>query len=286
MGSPRFFLASLLATLLLAPPAMRAQSASEPPRLREKDLPRQILRDQKFFWLRPFRAHRSDLRTWALLAGGTAALMPLDSPTARALAVHPPGDGYDFSHRVGQLSGAGTDFAVAAGFYLFGRARSDDRARETGLLGAEAVADALIISELLKVATGRARPTRNRGRELIHDADGEFAQAGTSFPSGHALEAWALATVVAEEYRHNPWVRYSAFSVAGFVSVSRVTARKHFPSDVFVGSMLGYLVGRHVARAYGRGPARELKRARLRWQFAPYLSPGTGRSGVALSLQF
>lgn len=284
MGFLRPILLGLAAAVLLPPPA-HAQSQSDPP-LHEKDVLHNILRDQKFFWLRPFRGQRQDLATWALLAGGTAALMPADSPAARALAVHPPGEGFAFSRRVGQLSGAGVNFAAAGGFYLFGRWHGDERARETGLLGAQAVADALIITELLKVAAGRSRPTRNRGRELIDDADGEFAKGRRSFPSGHTLQAWALATVVAEEYRHNPAVRYAAFGLAGFVSVARVTARKHFPSDVFVGSVLGYLVGRHVFREYHRVAAPPPAPSRLEWDLRPHFHPRTGQPGLSLALRF
>lgn len=251
MDSARIRLA-VVAAVLFAAPGLSAQTGSQPEPLREKDLPRNILRDQKFFWVRPFRARREDLAAWVGLAGGTAALVPLDSPTARALAVSAPGDGYAFSRRVGQLSGGGVDFAMAGGFYFYGRARRDERARETGLLGAQAVADAVILTELLKAAAGRSRPTRNRGREMIHDADGQFGRAGRSFPSGHAMQAWALATVVAEEYQHKRWLRYTAFGLAGLVSVSRVTGRKHFPADVFVGSLLGYWIGRHVFRTHHR----------------------------------
>jgi len=273
----------LLSALLASPVA--AQTGREQP-LSEKDLLRNILEDQKFFWTRPFRAQRDDWKTWTLLAGGSAALIPLDSPAARALAVHPPGDGYAFSRRVGQWTGAGIDLAVAGGFYLFGRAQGDSRARETGLLGVQAIANALILTEALKTAAGRDRPTRHRGTELVSDADGEFLQAGRSFPSGHAMQAWALATVVAEEYRHNPWVRYSAFGLAGLVSVARVTARDHFPSDVFVGSVLGYLIGRHVYRAHHRVPALDSASTRLHWEFGAGVSPLSGRPALGLTLRF
>jgi len=35
--------------------------------------------------------------------------------------------------------------------------------------------------------------------------------------------------------------------MATTVATTRVTGGQHFPSDVFVGSALGYLVGRYVA---------------------------------------
>ncbi len=283
--------------MLAAPaPAQQAQPspASDDSPVREKDLPLNILRDQGFFWSRPFRAQREDWKTWALLAGGTAALLPLDSPTARALADSPPGQGYDVSRRIGDLSGWAVDLGTAGGFYLVGRLRADGRARETGLLGTQAVLNAVILTELLKTAAGRDRPTRHGGREPIDDADGHFLQGvKRSFPSGHALQAWALATVVAEEYRHNPWARYGAFGAAAFVSVARVTARKHFPSDIFVGSILGYLVGRHVYRAHHRvaperapppGALPAAPNSESGWQVIPSARPGG--FGVTLTFEF
>ncbi|MGH2525008.1 MAG: phosphatase PAP2 family protein [Anaerolineales bacterium] len=284
MRRPLFRLLLFLLAISLAPPVGAQTHAAEP--LPEKELLRNILEDQEFFWTRPFRARQEDWKTWALLVGGTAGLMPIDTPTARALADHEPGGGFAFSRRVGQWSGAGMDFAVAGSFYLFGRTQGDSRARETGLLGAQAVANALIITELFKLAAGRERPTRGGGRELISDGAGKFFQAGRSFPSGHAMQAWALATVVAEEYRHNPWVRYSAFGLAGFVSVARVTAREHFPSDIFVGSVLGYLIGRHVYRAHHRVPSLASRQNRLHWEFGAGVGPLSGRPALRLTLRF
>src|SRR6185312_13419517 len=40
------------------------------------------------------------------------------------------------------------------------------------------------------------------------------------------------------------------YGAAGAVSISRVTGRQHFPSDVVVGSTLGWLIGRQIYRAH------------------------------------
>jgi hypothetical protein len=48
---------------------------------------------------------------------------------------------------------------VAAAFYPFGRATHNARARETGLLGAEALVDSGIDVQALKTITRRPRPT-------------------------------------------------------------------------------------------------------------------------------
>jgi membrane-associated phospholipid phosphatase len=222
-------------------------SGDEPPRL--KELPRQVLRDQKFLWLRPFRLKKADVPWVVALGGTTAALIATDARVARELSEDPPGSGYAFSHRVSQVGGAAGDLSVASAFYLIGRWRGDERARTTGLLGYRAFADAFIISQALKTVTQRPRPTTAGGTVRIDNAEGDFFEGGRSFPSGHAAGSWALATVVACQYRHKRWVGVLAFSLAGLISVSRVFEREHFSSDIFVGGALGFMIGRHVCHS-------------------------------------
>ena len=229
-----------------------------------KALPRNILHDQKFLWLRPFRLNRTDIPWAAGVLGTTAGLFTLDRRVGQGLSDSPPGGGYAFSHRVGQLSGAVTVFSIPTALYLVGRARDDGRARTTGLLGLQAVADTQIIVQILKTATQRPRPTFSGGRLRDHNADGEFFTGGRSFPSGHSAGAWALATVLARQYHDSGWVPPTAYALAGLVAVSRVTARRHFPADIFVGSVLGYLIGRRVSNANSR----ESSNLNRRWNLA------------------
>jgi membrane-associated phospholipid phosphatase len=133
--------------------------------------------------------------------------------------------------------------------YLVGLASKSKHAQATGILGIQAVADSMIIVEALKAATQRPRPTLPGGSTPNHNADGQFFTGGNSFSSGHAIGSFALATVVAERNRKRPWLAAGAYGLAGLVSVSRITERRHFPSDVFVGAVIGHLVGRHVAHS-------------------------------------
>ena len=72
-----------------------------------------------------------------------------------------------------------------------------------------------------------------------------FFDGGTSFPSNHAALTWAFASVVAHEYP-NPFAQIGAYGLATGVSLARVGASRHFLSDVFVGGLIGYQVGRHI----------------------------------------
>ena len=257
-----------------------AASPSESDSRSLKELPRDILRDQKFLWLRPFRMKRSDVPWAGAIVGTTAGLIAIDRPVGQELSENPPGDGFAFSRRVGQFGGLLTDYGIAAGFYVIGRWRGDKRMRATGVLGLRAVTDSLIIVEILKTASQRPRPTRDDSRLRNHNADGEFFTGGRSFPSGHAAQAWALATVVAHQYRHRGWVPPTAYGLAGLVAVARVTQRKHFPADIFVGSVLGYLIGRHVAHS----PCVDEEMPR-RWHLISYV-PMRGGATLALTWEF
>ncbi len=135
--------------------------------------------------------------------------------------------------------------AGALAFYLVGRAKHDDRARETGLLGAEALIDSAIVVTALKEITQRSRPLSGQSRS-------DFFDGGSSFPSGHSIAAWSLATVIANEYHDHRAVQFAVYGIAGAVSMARFTGEKHYLSDVLVGSALGYGIGRYVYHAHHR----------------------------------
>jgi undecaprenyl-diphosphatase len=80
---------------------------------------------------------------------------------------------------------------------------------------------------------------------------------GNSFPSGHASNNFAMATVVFLFYRRWGWL---AFLPAALVSYSRVYVASHWPSDVVISSLLGAglacLVAGIFALAWTRWSAR------------------------------
>ncbi|MFZ5926391.1 MAG: phosphatase PAP2 family protein [Acidobacteriota bacterium] len=75
---------------------------------------------------------------------------------------------------------------------------------------------------------------------------GGFLRGGTAFPSGHATSTWPLASVVSQQYRLRRWAPFVACGAATVIRTPRVTGDGHFPSDVLVGSTMGWLVDHHV----------------------------------------
>tara|TARA_B100000925_G_scaffold177715_1_gene134068 strand:- start:1657 stop:2520 length:864 start_codon:yes stop_codon:yes gene_type:complete len=91
----------------------------------------------------------------------------------------------------------------------------------------------------LKMKYGRQRPYEYSDKiKSITDTDDS-----PSFPSGHAIEAYALAEVLGERY---PDKKEELDKMAAKISRSRVQMGNHFPSDIEVGEK----VGKMIAEAY------------------------------------
>jgi hypothetical protein len=214
-------------------------------------LPKAIFHDEIGMWTSPFKARLPDA-TWLVPLGGfTTALFVTDSDFSRHLSNDPNTlTRYRHVSDYGAYSMAG----AAAGVYFMGLMNHNEHQRESGYLSGEAAIDSLIAVEALKFATGRQRPNQDNG-------NGQFWKGGSSFPSEHSAGAWAIAGIMAHEYP-SPFVKFLAYGMASVVSVSRIGAKQHFPSDVLIGAAIGYLTSEYVYRQHHnpelRGGAWEL----------------------------
>ena len=241
----RYFL--FLVLLVVSPATSQAQTPTATPTPQrssgrtpslERHFIKNIFKDQAGIWSLPFRLRTSDARWLAPLGGATALAIATDRRTAGALDNYDPR--IDASRVVSYFGKAYAPLGIAGAFYVGGRMFGNARARETGVLEAEALINGGIVAQVLKFATRRPRP-------LSGDGHGRFFTGGNSFPSGHAETAWAFATVIADEYgKHHPLVRYGIYGLAAAVSISRFTGQNHFLSDILVGSAIGYGVGHFV----------------------------------------
>ena len=215
----------------------QAPAPSPSPSSLEKDFFKNILRDQKAIWTAPLHLEREDARWIVPGSIGLMALFTTDRITGDEIgeADHPVGLSHAISY-AGSIYGV---TAAAGTFYLLGRAHNDARARETGVLIAEASVDSVIVYAALKGITQRGRPEDGADRS-------EFFHGGSSFPSGHATQAWAMATIIADEYHDHRSVQIAAYGMATAVSIARVTGHNHYISDVVAGSALGFGIGKYV----------------------------------------
>jgi PAP2 superfamily len=211
----------------------------------EKDLPLAILKDQIPIWTSPARIRTHDL-IWLLPVGAAVGVtLSTDTDAMRNLS-HDRTFNKDNVNASNYLLGGVA--AIPVGLYGVGLFTSNSHARETGILSGEALADSVIVEEVTKVIFRRQRP-------LYNNASGDFFVSGVgtdgSFPSSHSTIAWTLAGVVAGEYP-SKWVQLGVYSMASGVSLTRVLGQEHFPTDVLVGGVAGWLIGHYVIRKHQR----------------------------------
>ena len=202
--------------------------------------PLNILKDQEAVWTSPARIRDRDLAYLVPLGLATTVVMTTDHQVMSSHFNDPSLNSHAQTASNGLLGGF---VAAPVLIYGMGHIHHDEHATETGTLAGEAMVDSLVIDEVLKAVTMRERPT-------LDGAKGKFFQSSvgldSSFPSTHSIIAWSSAAVIASEY-NGPMTQITAYGLATGVSLTRVLARQHFPSDVLVGSAVGWMVGRYVA---------------------------------------
>jgi hypothetical protein len=224
------------------PDADNPTNQSQPATQKKESLIRRFSYDEYRLWTSPFRAGNYDshmMRKYGLpflLISG--ALIATDHKTADLLPNTQ--DQTTWSGRVSQLGAAYSLAGFSGATYLIGKATKNEHKKEAGILSLEALGHAQLLALGIKAITQRERP-------LDENPSGTgFWKGGDAFPSGHATSSFAVATVFAYEYRDHIAVPITAYSLASLISASRLSARRHWASDIFVGGSLGFLVGRYV----------------------------------------
>lgn len=241
-----FAAASLPDSALPNAPVPQAQQVENDSAVTVRNAPMQVLHQQVGIWTSPARIKAHDLLWLAPLAAATGAAIATDHRAMSQVVSHDAAFNQDNVDVSNGLIGGFIGAPVA--LYGWGYAEHNPHARETGILGSEALVDGLVVDEAMKLVFRRERPA-------LDDAHGHFFEGGvktdSSFPSSHAVLAWSSAAVIAGEYP-TWWKQAGVYSAATAVSLTRVLGQQHFPSDVVVGSAVGWLIGHYVYRHYHR----------------------------------
>jgi hypothetical protein len=223
------------------PPAVSVPDAPQPKEeVTLRATPLNILKDQGVIWSSPVRIRDKDFGYLIPLGLAVAGAITTDHQAMSDVVSH----NVSFNNANTKASNVLVGPLIAAPALIFaaGHFTGNDHARETGILGGEAILDGLVVEQGMKLIFWRERPT-------VDNARGKFFQTSvgvdSSFPSSHTVIAWSSAAVLAEEYpsRLN---RFGIYTLATGVSLTRVLGQQHFPSDVLVGSAFGWMIGHYV----------------------------------------
>ena len=200
-----------------------------------------------------------NLLVLGLTGGGAIALhQDADDRVRRWTARHPERWG-DAAETLGDVGDYPVQLSVLVGMYAYSRFSEDDQLDDFAgtLLRAYTVNAAYTV--LLKGIANTDRPTDK-------EEGGRYG-----FPSFHASSNFAVAAVIDEYYGLD--VALPMYAFAGAVSYSRIDERVHDLSDVLYGAVLGYVIGKSVARKHCQGDSRAIR-------IFPYVHPTEGASGL------
>ena len=197
-----------------------------------------IGKDQERLYLAPFKPH--NLKWDALVLVGTGAFLAAD----RHIENNVPNSHFTLYQATSDIAIAGLASSLAV-IYIYGFKTEHRHARETGELELETLINTFLIYTPMQLIAGRQRPGEGNGK-------GDFLQhhaVNTSFPGGHAMFTWAMASVLADEYP-KPWARALSYGAAFTVTFTRFMARDHWSSDMFLGSALGIAIAENTFHSH------------------------------------
>lgn len=151
------------------------------------------------------------------------------------------------------VPGAGT---LPVATYLAGRIGGHDALSDASMRVEGSVLAALLTTQVLKRAIGRARP-HVVGDSIPYDVSFlrrfRAGQDYRSFPSGHSAAAFAAATSIAIETSrrsptHRRYVGPTAYTIATLAGLARIYHDKHWATDVVAGAIIGSLSAHAVQR--------------------------------------
>lgn len=225
------------------------------------------------FFTAPLRFDTSDwIKTGAFVVAAGAAYFA-DERIHRFFHDHRSNTSDDLAAIGYRLGDSKTIVVGSAVAYAAGYGFNDYRLRETSLLVLQAWGLGQLGSEALKHIAGRQRPSMTDDHSKF---DG-WGGAGKSLPSGHAVNAFGVASVLSEQYDDTIWVAPVAYGLAGLVAWSRLNDNAHWASDVVVGAGLGYAIGKLVTHF---SPFREQQDMSV----SPMGLPGGG--GIVLGFRY
>lgn len=207
-------------------------------------------------------------QNWLVFGGVAAGVVAVgyafDYPMRNKTQAHQTA-ALDDMTRIVEPFGEGYSFAVLGAYGIAGYVFHAPDARETFFDGLMASALASgIITPTLKFVIGRDRPSESTSSTVFHP----FQGSDNSMPSGHATQAFAVASVISA-HSDQWWVSVTAYTIAGLVGFARIYHNAHWTSDVTAGAAIGTFVGRGVVALNDRLRKREGK---IHVAFAPLVS--------------
>jgi len=236
---------------------------------------RDMVADVGYVWGSPFRADAQDWATAALVAGTFGALLPLDRHVDRWVVAHPrsalirvTGPFRENGGPFVRLATARRLVPISAALILAGAVSDRRPLREAGYGCLSTWAFSSSLRYAVYAVVARQRPSFAEGDPYRFAVPGGKWEHNAFF-AGHATNAFGCAAFWSE--RFDLGVGEAAlYTTAGLIAAARMSDRRHWASDTFVGVVVGIAGGRVVAGRWDRREVVRRRRAAALSGAAPY----------------
>jgi hypothetical protein len=176
-----------------------------------------------------------------LRMAGTAGLIGAAVLLDPLVRVESADGGDRFMRRLARVSGQVGDYGTVllglGGTYLF----SGQQTRQAVQRVARAAAVTSVVTRVIKIYVGRARPSSRAGAAYFEPV--QLQSRYNSFPSGHTALAFAMAQAIDDEI-DNRFAEIGLYTASALIGWSRVREDKHWLSDVTAGAIEGIAITR------------------------------------------
>lgn len=187
-------------------------------------------------------------RDWIYLgsvAGFTAGSFFIDKSIRNTVAKNHTSTMDDVT-KIGEYYGTAQYMVILSGAaYLTGKIIQNNDVSETGKMLLETLAYAGIITTILKIGFGRARPYMDKGPFDFFNFS--IKDDYLSLPSGHTTVAFAISSVLAAKI-NNTYASIALYGLAGLTMYQRIYADRHWFSDTFLGASIATVIGNAIVR--------------------------------------
>ena len=241
----------------------------------DRDYFKGIFSDIAYTASSPLIWDRSDWITAGWIAGGTGMFIALDEEINSAFK----NNRSIYTEKLMDIfepfgNGAFTVPALATVYFL-SHFHENEKAKRTALIATESFLITGLYTTVLKYSFGRHRPRTGNSSTSF---DGFSTNRNSnSFPSGHTSTAFAIATVVANEYEKTPYIKPISYGIATLTGLSRINYEAHWASDVFFGAALGYFTSKTLLRLHNNKKGQH---------FTIYPRADSRGGGIVLSKKF
>lgn len=203
-------------------------------------------RDGSKVYISPLHWNCNDWLKVLALGGAVVAIHQVDEPLNNVIYHNGTPFIKGFSNTLEPLGNAFYLLPALGGAYIYARLSGKDDLSGFTITAGKAVIITNTLATLSKVLAHRHRPNDDNPSKSNQWDGPRLDLNNDSFFSSHTATAFSLATVIASTYSDHKWVPPVAYSMASLIGVSRITGNHHWATDVFVGAVIGYGVGKLI----------------------------------------